>query len=51
MYGVSSFTLQQRTREFGIRVALGARPRTLTTMLIRQFRSIRISPAEALRSE
>ncbi|MEP6622483.1 MAG: ABC transporter permease [bacterium] len=35
-YGVTSFVVAQRTRELGIRSALGATPRTLVRMVIRQ---------------
>jgi putative ABC transport system permease protein len=34
VYGVIAYTSQQRTREFGIRVALGAQPRDILTMVL-----------------
>jgi putative ABC transport system permease protein len=36
LYGVLSFTTSQRTREFGVRLALGAQPRDIVTMVIRE---------------
>jgi putative ABC transport system permease protein len=34
LYGVMSFSTTRRTREFGLRVALGAKPRDITRMVI-----------------
>jgi hypothetical protein len=34
LYGVVSFAVSMRTREMGIRVALGARPQTLTRLVV-----------------
>jgi putative ABC transport system permease protein len=36
LYGVMSFSVNQRTQEFGIRMALGANPNTIIGMVLRQ---------------
>jgi len=36
VYGVTSYLVAQRTREVGLRLALGAQPRTVVRMVVRQ---------------
>ena len=36
LYGGMAYSASQRTREIGIRIALGAQRNTITTMLVRQ---------------
>ena len=40
IYGVTSFTVTQRTREIGIRLALGAAKRDVTSLMLRQSGSM-----------
>jgi putative ABC transport system permease protein len=43
VYGVTSFLVAQRTREVGVRIALGAEPRQLVRMVVRQGMTVAVA--------
>jgi len=47
LYGIIAFTVAQRTREIGIRMAVGATPRTVIALVLRQGLGIVLAGAAA----
>jgi predicted permease len=45
VYGLTSYSVGRRTREFGIRVALGAHPRQVTRMVVAQGTRVAVAGA------
>jgi len=43
LYGVMAYSVAQRTREFGVRVAMGARPRDIVRLILRESGMLTIS--------
>ncbi|MFN2567633.1 MAG: ADOP family duplicated permease [Gemmatimonadaceae bacterium] len=43
LYGVVSYSVSRRTREFGVRIALGARPTDVNRMVVRQGASVTLA--------
>jgi len=47
LFGVLSYTTSRRTREIGVRTALGARPRDVATLVMRQAIGVTVAGAAA----
>lgn len=42
LYGLTSYATSQRTGEFGLRIALGAEPRSVTRMIVREATALAV---------
>ncbi|HVN17661.1 MAG TPA: ABC transporter permease [Dongiaceae bacterium] len=45
LYGVLAYSVAQRTREFGVRVAMGAKPRDILALILRESARLTLSGA------